>query len=261
MAQKDFLLSLVWLTVRSFALDRDEVAVGRFRAFAAEYAGPVPAGSGQNPNNPTLTGWDPSWNSKSPADAASLVASLKCNIHATWTDEAGAAESMPINCVSWYEAFAFCAWDGGWLPSEVQWQYAASGGDEQRLYPWGDAPPSPMLAIYACPQDAGAPPDCSMLLPVGSRPAGVARWGQLDLAGSLIEWVFDNYAEPVHDPYPFLNPCDDCEDTGATQNRVQRGGSWTGGADSLANTSRDFFQAAPPAGNEHFEGFRCARSE
>ncbi len=48
----------------------------------------------------------------------------------------GATKTKPINCLDWYTAFAFCAWDGGRLATEAEWNYAASGGSEHRYYPW-----------------------------------------------------------------------------------------------------------------------------
>jgi len=48
----------------------------------------------------------------------------------TWREPETDTSQHPINYVSWYEAFAYCAWDGGRLPTEAQWEYAAVGGDE-----------------------------------------------------------------------------------------------------------------------------------
>ncbi len=49
---------------------------------------------------------------------------------------AGSNENQPINCVTWYEAFAFCISDGGYLPTAAEWNYAAAGGSDQRAYPF-----------------------------------------------------------------------------------------------------------------------------
>ena len=68
----------------------------------------------------------------------------------TWTPSpvSGSAsqENLPINCVDWAEAYAFCIWDGGFLPSEAEWEYAAAGGSLQLDYPWGSAGPGTLNA-------------------------------------------------------------------------------------------------------------------
>jgi sulfatase modifying factor 1 len=104
--------------------------------------------------------------------------------------------------------FAFCAWDGGYLPTEAD--YAASGGSEQRAYPWSSPADSvtigPTYASYSCLGDGLAGCTTTDCIPVGSHPAGNGRWGQSDLGGNVHEWILDLADFPG--TYP--NPCVDC---------------------------------------------------
>jgi Sulfatase-modifying factor enzyme 1 len=116
----------------------------------------------------------------------------------TWTESPGVNENLPLNCENWYEAYAFCIWDGGFLPSEAEWEYAAAGGDEQLEYPWGSTDPGSAneYAIYDCFFPTGTV-DCTNtnanIAPVGTPTMGAGRWGQLDIVGDLWKWNLDWY--------------------------------------------------------------------
>ncbi len=179
--------------VSDFYLDAFEVTVARFRRFADAYPDSLPKpGDGAHPKIPG-TGWRPEWEAELPKTRAELDDATVCGsfppnyAFPTWTATPGPRESYPLNCVSWHLAFAFCVWDGGRLPTEAEWEYAAAGGDENRLYPWGNVPDwSGPGDTWACTSNDcfGAPP----------KPGGLARWGQFAMAGSVAEWVLDTPA-------------------------------------------------------------------
>ena len=238
-------------TVSSFWLDKYEVTVGRFRAFVEAGGGtqlaPPAAGEGANPAIAS-SGWDSGWNTSLPTDQAGLLDNVTCSTgYETWTDTAGANELYPMNCVSWYEAFAFCIWDGGRLPTEAEWEYAAAGGDENRLYPWGDNVTEPLPANYL-------EPDGSPFIAVGSCSGGNGRWGHADLAGSMWEWVLDWYATDYYTTT--RSGCSDCANLTAASYRVGRGGDWYDAADYLRAADRDFNS---PSGHSSVIGWRCSR--
>ena len=93
------------------------------------------------------------WVASDDGKIAPTNANLACSsAYDSWTSTAGTNENLPINCVNWWEAYAFCIWDGGFLPSDAEAGYAAAGGDEQREYPWGSMTPGTtnQYAIYGC---------------------------------------------------------------------------------------------------------------
>jgi formylglycine-generating enzyme len=241
-------------TVSSFMLDKYEVTVGRFRKFVeagmGTQANPPAAGAGAHTVIPD-SGWDPSWDGDLATDAIALGSAIQCDAtYATWTAAPGPRENLPINCVTWYEAVAFCAWDGGYLPTEAEWNYAAAGGAEQRAYPWSSPPGN--LAIdcsYANEAVTCVPP--GVLTQVGSTsPKGDGLWGHTDLAGNAWEWVLDWSA-------PYADPCVDCADLTAADLRIVRGGSLNDAVTSLRTAYR--LNGGPSSGRFGLVGFRCAQ--
>ena len=256
-------------SVSTFRLDRYLITVGRFRQFvAASVAGwTPPVGSGKHTHlnggqglaDGAGVGYEPGWSAgddiQLPATAQDWTAHLECEpSFQTWTDGVGPNEALPMNCIDWFEAYAFCIWDGGFLPSETEWEYAAAGGAEQRAHPWGATDPqgSSLYAISNCnyPPGSNGCSSAANLAPVGTATLGAGRWEQLDLAGNLSEWTLDWYA-------PYANPCVDCANLTDFSYRVVRGGSFGTDTDDVFPAARD--GDVPPARNA-FHGARCARS-
>jgi len=259
-------------TVSEFHLDRYEITVGRFRKFVlagqGTKAGAPVNGAGSRTLNGTAgqAGWDATnWDAKLVADTTALKTALKCNSsYQTWTDTALAgSESLPINCITWFEATAFCVWDGGFLPTEAEWQFAASGGSEQRAYPWSkpaaDAAIDCSHANYKIDSPSGTycvNGTTGGVNRVGSESMnGDGKYGQSDLAGNLSEWVLDWYANPGK--YP-INPCDDCANLTQASFRVFRGGNHSNGAPELRASRRN---EESPNLRFTFIGARCARAK
>jgi formylglycine-generating enzyme required for sulfatase activity len=170
-------------------------------------------------------------------------------------------DDRPIVCVNWYIAQAFCIWDGGRLPTETEWTFAAMGGDEQRPYPWSvpvfDASIDEMRACY---DNVGH--TCSSPMPVGSYPRGEGKWSTRDLAGNVGEWVADvwraDLAACTQDEAMTPDQLNaGCSLGNAPQRRVMKGGSFAHKSQSLLSSERTF-SLAPHKLN--YMGFRCAYS-
>jgi len=205
-------------TINDFHLDRFEITVGRFSRFIAAGQGLQSSapqlGSGKNDSDGNDPGWDPAWNTHLATTAQTFATNVQC-INATFVS---GDDVLPMNCITWYEAYAFCIWDGGRLPTEAEWTYVAAGGggaDGQRLYPWSVPPSSEIVDGTYAINSVRAPAK------VGSRsPKGDGKWMQADLVGNVAEWVADYAGD-----YPL--PCNNCANRIVSERRVARGGDWT----------------------------------
>jgi len=151
----------------------------------------------------------------------------------------------PVLHVSWFEAEAYCRWAGRRLPTEVEWELAASTPEKHR-FPWGDGPPSARVANLD--GRAGGTVD------VGAYPEGDSAYGCRQMIGNVWEWTatdFQPYPGFVIDPYaeysaPWF----------ASPHKVLRGGCWATRGRLLRSTWRNFY---PPHRRDVFAGFRtCA---
>jgi sulfatase modifying factor 1 len=250
-------------TVSAFRLDKYEVTVGRFRPFVSAWKGGwlPPAGSGKHTYLNGGQGlasagedagleYETGWLASDNDNIAPTDTNLNCYPgYTTWTPSAGHGETLPLNCVSWYDAYAFCIWDGGFLPSQAEWEDAAAGGDRQQEYPWGATDPGTanQYAIYGCyypPGDAGPG--------FGAGGCDVAPVGT-----AALDWGAAAYADP----------CVDCANlfslppTGAFYGgRVAQGGDFTTPGAQLSTIQTHQQDNGLPAGRYYGTGFRCARA-
>jgi formylglycine-generating enzyme len=256
------------IIVSTYWLDEYEVTVGRFRKFLNAYDAWIVSspreGCGANPNISATeydggTAWQNNW-SEIPDDVGPSRDYIEQQIEnhcdslvdggavGTWTPDAGANESLPMTCINWYESYMFCIWDGGRLPTEAEWEYAAAHGGGQYAYPWTmstDPSVSPEYAVYELTGPS----------PVGDKPLGRGGYGQYDLAGNVYEWVMDSPTGLKEYGYE-LGKTDPIDLSGGGSNRVIRGGSF---AWPPVNMRTSYRYVQGPTARWGDVGVRCAR--
>jgi formylglycine-generating enzyme required for sulfatase activity len=153
----------------------------------------------------------------------------------------------PANCVSWEQAAAYCAWAGGTLPTEAQWERAARGTGT-RVFPWGNDEEQPCTRAVMGGDCASEGTE-----PVGTHPAGASPDHLFDMAGNVAEWVLDWYDPGYYGSSPEADPTG--PDNGSE--RVVRGGHFSSqlvDVRALTRAANDPAEALPVF------GFRCAYS-
>jgi formylglycine-generating enzyme required for sulfatase activity len=241
-----------------FLMDVDEVNVARYRAALAR--GFVPSTSVGATERDGPVGDDPT---------------RACTFSAAPLGR----EDDPLSCVPWETARAFCAFEGGDLPTEAQWEYAAVAAARaaKSAYPWGDDPPSCDRAIYGRSYVENECADRGL----GPQPISAAgdqsAAGIKNLAGSLTEHMRDNAASfdedcwldaPMRDPscsFPVPPSCAaDPSSLGCIGERsllhMVRGGSWLSSSLRLGIIERVDAARVGKSQDDSEQGFRCVYS-
>ena len=165
----------------------------------------------------------------------------------------------PATGATWYGAAAFCTWRDVRLPSEAEWEMAASWDNENNtkyLYPWGDEFDGTALNhcdINCEEQQSSSDFDDGFAntAPVGSYESGLSPIGAYDMGGNVWEWVNDWYDDAYYRDAPESDPLGPEEG----EDKVVRGGSWFDTGNFSASAIRF---PAPPVESGDSIGFRCA---
>ncbi|MEW6153748.1 MAG: ergothioneine biosynthesis protein EgtB [Actinomycetota bacterium] len=168
-----------------------------------------------------------------------------------WVEEVPGDE--PVQHVCWHEADAYARWAGKRLPTEAEWEKAASwgpgtagAGPVKRYWPWGDEPPAP--------ERANLGQSCFRPAPVGSHPAGASAYGAHQMIGDVWEWTSSDFEPyPGFSAFPYREYSEVFFGSGY---KVLRGGSWATAPVAVRSTFRNWDLAVR---RQIFSGLRCAR--
>lgn len=236
--------------VAPFLLDVHEMTVGRFREAVRRGLVPLPGDQGVFRNDGPLT----------PQNVCTWNEGATPGVPAPGVDR----ESFPLNCVPWEQARAVCRFFGGDLPTEDQWEYAATaaGRPREAQYPWGD---ELVTCEHAVVERAAVPPNrCAPAF--GPTAVDDSSWGGRDvtpqgvigMAGNVAEWLatgFYPYAHAAWERAGLRGALPAWADSEAPL-RATRGGDWAGFALYATASARRSFPATARYDNV---GFRCVR--
>lgn len=215
--------------LQTYWIDPYPVTCGQYREFIA-------AGGYDNPKWWSLEGWE--W-----LQANAVKQPLY------WIDNP-ALDNHPVYGVSWYEADAYSRFVGKRLPTEAEWEKAASwdaANATKRLYPWGEEKPT-----FQCNHDILI----GGTTPVNAYPEGVSFYGCYDMLGNVWEWTcswFEGYEGFQFYPYPGYSQI-----YFDGKHRVLKGGSWATYPWVLRCSFRNWYH---PGVRQILAGFRCVKSE
>lgn len=191
------------------------------------------------------------------------------NPKCTFDPNTSANDTLPVTCVDHAFAAGYCEWVGARMPTEAEWEYAATNTGRETLFPWGDDPDICAHAHVArgTPDDviagdsSGDCHDASSAGHYGPKPEGneedVTSLAIRNLGGNVAELV-DGFVTPFDAPcwspeqFPLVSP--KCTSVDDVPLRAVRGGSW----DSIRDDSRSAQRGAIKSGSLTNAGFRCA---